>query len=86
MKLNNNYSIGQKALFIALFCCLAFSQLSAQLCLGTHIRPSETSDEILVDLYSENFEKILSLQFSLRYDPGVYAFIGYEGSNLPSFG
>lgn len=85
MKLNNNYSIGQKALFVVLFCLLTVFQLSAQFCLGTQIRSSDNPDEILVDVSSDNFEKILSLQFSLRYDPGVYAFVNYEGSNLPGF-
>lgn len=85
MKIKNNYSIMQRVFVVVLFCCFAMSQLFAQLCLGTKVRPTDNPEEVLVDVNSENFEGVLSLQLSLRYDPAVYEFVDFEGSDLPGF-
>jgi len=76
-----------RSLVVVILCCLLTLPMQAQFCLGTAVRPAEdVPNEVLVDITTENFTNILSLQFSVNFDAAIYELIGLEESDILKVG
>ena len=61
-------------------------QSNAQLCIGYEFRQDETTtDEVFLDVISQQFENVAGLQFTIQYDSTLYDYIEFVSSDLPSF-
>jgi len=75
-----------KVLSIFSLLMLLTSNLMAQFCLGLNVRPDDANpEEIFLDLTTEEFIGVASMQFSIIYDPTAYEIIGLAESNLSDF-
>lgn len=75
-----------KVLSIFSLLMLFTANLMAQFCLGLDVRPDDSNpDEIFLDLKTQEFVGVASMQFSINYDPSTYEFIGLAENNLANF-
>ena len=72
-----------KSLSAFILCYLFTLPMQAQFCLGTEVRAAEDApNEVLVDITTEEFTNIISIQSSIRYDASIYEFVRLEQSDL----
>jgi len=72
-----------KSLSAFILCYLLTLPMQAQFCLGTVVRAAEDiPNEVLVDITTEGFTNILSVQLSIHYNADIYEFVRLEQSDL----
>jgi len=71
-------------LYLFSFLMLLSSGLKAQFCLGLNTEEDTTTeDELYLNITTENFIDLASLQFTVHFDPTEYEFIAFESSLIP---
>lgn len=73
--------------FLTLFICVAFfstSQAQSPLILGGYNKKVKSGETTCVGVYGRDFNRILSMQYTLKWDTKQLAFKGVNALNLPN--
>lgn len=60
------------------------STISGDLALGMTNKTSKTGKVVTIDVYNQNFAEVLSMQYSMKWNPKVLKFKGVQQFGLPA--